>query len=799
MEKSLIEKWFPVRKLSRDAAIEMAYKAVPAYIKHCRELKIPEKNIRRNFYDPKIRNLHPWFARRPCSVARALTLAATLPAAVDDKSFMKAIGWNEKSKAFILEGYPPLLFYTDPDRQLINELSSEHIGKSAHEIVICDPMAGGGTIPLESLRLGFRSIAVEYNPVAYLILKGTIEYPSLYGNKLAEHVREESKKLISYAEDELGRFYPRNSEGYIVARGVKCPHCEGKIPLLHTAQIARSTYLGLKFDSSTKDFRPYITKFPNALPYQGKKRGEIICPYCGAHLTKKQAYKLWTEHHTAILNELRKGIFNKDKILSTHVLLVKQTKKGYVICNQEEDISAFLDACKTLMSSFKDFEEYIPRSEIPLSNEVFAPMKEYGIKYWYELFNPRQLLSLTMLIKYVHERCKFLLSQGRLGAAISLYLVIGISRVIDYNSIATTWKKGTIRDTIGRYAQGRKITYGEAYCEAIIPYRNLNWIFESSFTNKEKTEGGICPIVNELCKSVGNMGKHISVIHGDSRFLSSILSNVPVDVINVDPPYFDQHIYSDISEYFWQIFRIALRPLIEAELLFEKSNLADWKPTSSIVPREGEIIARKSRRKRRKISEESVDVDNIQPFDQDWYTNQMGILFSECFKSLKSDGILLTWFTHRSFEAWKAIISALYAGGFYVTKIWPVTSELLTRLVSKRNNLTLNRTLIICARKRDEKEISESNLRRHAINLMKDMCDVLAKMNATRSELRIFLRAVAMCAVTKASLPKEALNPIQYCQSKLIPWSVKLVEETLPVFFKRFTQRYSSRTLEDFL
>jgi len=38
---SLIEEWFPVRELSRDAAIEMAYKAKPAYIKHCRELKIP--------------------------------------------------------------------------------------------------------------------------------------------------------------------------------------------------------------------------------------------------------------------------------------------------------------------------------------------------------------------------------------------------------------------------------------------------------------------------------------------------------------------------------------------------------------------------------------------------------------------------------------------------------------------------------------------------------------------------------------------------------------------------------------
>jgi len=47
--------------------------------------------------------------------------------------------------------------------------------------------------------------------------------------------------------------------------------------------------------------------------------------------------------------------------------------------------------------------------------EVYSPLRtlegqEYGIKYWYELFNPRQLLCLAMLTEYVHERCKSFLS-----------------------------------------------------------------------------------------------------------------------------------------------------------------------------------------------------------------------------------------------------------------------------------------------------------------------------------------------------------------------------------------------------
>jgi|GEM_PF-5874235 len=58
MSQKFIEISFPVKEISRDAEIEMAYKSAPAYIKHARELGISGK-IARNFLDPKIRNLHP--------------------------------------------------------------------------------------------------------------------------------------------------------------------------------------------------------------------------------------------------------------------------------------------------------------------------------------------------------------------------------------------------------------------------------------------------------------------------------------------------------------------------------------------------------------------------------------------------------------------------------------------------------------------------------------------------------------------------------------------------------------------
>ena len=42
---------------------------------------------------------------------------------------------------------------------------------------VLDPFAGGGAIPLEAMRLGCDVTAMDINPVAWFILKCTLEYP----------------------------------------------------------------------------------------------------------------------------------------------------------------------------------------------------------------------------------------------------------------------------------------------------------------------------------------------------------------------------------------------------------------------------------------------------------------------------------------------------------------------------------------------------------------------------------------------------------------------------------------------
>ncbi len=51
---------------------------------------------------------------------------------------------------------------------------------------VLDMYAGGAAIPLEALRLGCETYAIDLNPVAHIIELCTLVYPQKYGKKLAD-------------------------------------------------------------------------------------------------------------------------------------------------------------------------------------------------------------------------------------------------------------------------------------------------------------------------------------------------------------------------------------------------------------------------------------------------------------------------------------------------------------------------------------------------------------------------------------------------------------------------------------
>jgi Adenine-specific DNA methylase containing a Zn-ribbon len=198
-QQRLLETNFPLLEINTDAEIEMSGKMAS---KEQRRRLLDAINMSHvhekiKYITPaRIHNIHYYPARIPASASRAVTLAAVLNADVDLETFKKAVGFEKLKEHVKLRNELAPLYMVNPDRELVRKL----INTDPKSITILDPMAGGGSIPLEALRLGFRVITGDSNPVSYLLLRATIEFPAKYGKRLFELVLEESKKLIEYAK-----------------------------------------------------------------------------------------------------------------------------------------------------------------------------------------------------------------------------------------------------------------------------------------------------------------------------------------------------------------------------------------------------------------------------------------------------------------------------------------------------------------------------------------------------------------------------------------------------------------------
>ena len=168
--KRLIEVAFPLKQTSLDS--------------------VHEKNVRHGH----ISTLHIWPARRPLAACRAALIATLLPDPGDkeerdrllerlaghvvQKTKKRKLPSGKIEEVVTEETEGGILHWgreSGPDLAWFREKIREAYGGRAPRVL--DPFAGGGAIPLEAMRLGCEATAVDINPVAWFILKCTLEYP----------------------------------------------------------------------------------------------------------------------------------------------------------------------------------------------------------------------------------------------------------------------------------------------------------------------------------------------------------------------------------------------------------------------------------------------------------------------------------------------------------------------------------------------------------------------------------------------------------------------------------------------
>jgi len=374
------------------------------------------------------------------------------------------------------------------------------------------------------------------------------------------------------------------------------------------------------------------------------------------------------------------------------------------------------------------------------------------------LFNPRQLLMLSILSKILNNIAEKLKSRdGEFGAAVALYLAFSINKIASYNNIATQWNipKGTITHIMRGESS---IDFRQEYCEVKRPERSLEWTLEPHIAESSrftKTTGGILPVLRFLCNELhtASTSNLVTVFLADSTKLSKILGINVVDVVNVDPPYFEQVIYSDRSELYWVILRRCLSPVLE--LLFKQGlKLKNWHWSFSSLPREREMVSYSKKDKRVGRGKKSIEKNS----SIKRYENLLQEFIMEVNKVLKDDGTLVLWFTHPTDLAWRAIGKAFYNAGYIISKVWPIQTEYKLRFKRQWNLIAQEMSLIIVARKYSRKTLFEIGARNIKMGLLNNPEFIRVARSIVEEARNVAREASASPADTAALLFGSALS-----------------------------------------
>ena len=711
MPRRLIEEDFPLLKVSEDS-------------RH-------EKNVRHKH----ISTLHVWPARRPLAACRAAMIATLLPDPADAPETMKAeykrlceSALPDKQRKYLCGELIASLTrwgdenghgdWDDKDQKgrWVNKLriARELIQKAygGHPPKVLDMFAGGGAIPLEAMRLGCEVTANDYNPVAWFILKCTLEYPQRFTGKtyqlpdlnlndmpdlgngnLADHVRLWGQWVLENARSDLAPYYPvidkKPTVAYLWARTIPCqdPKCGGTIPLLKTLWVCtkaektlpdtpenrkRPDFLRFK---KTKNLTKVIINGKRALklckdPKTKRVHFEIVTPKAAEDVGKPTMsgstatcpFCCSQQPNDYIKRCGREGKLNEQM---TTVVYQETYGKEYRPPTKEQLKAAEISA-ETLESIANQIPNAIPDEPLPSKKRhraVGSQLPDYGFKTWSNLFSPRQLLALITFVKWTRAAQKEMKSVGysrEWREAISGYLACAFDRMLAFSSTLVAWISSVeaVGHTFVRYA----LSFTWDYSEAAIP---------------NEVRGGYQLCLDKILSSL----ETISCAHAAKSSKCVILrqsatnpTNLELDAIITDPPYYDAIPYADISDFFY----VWLRRFIGDR----SSDLLE----SVLTPKQDELV------QHHKTGEEGK-------IGKAFYEKGMAESFRTAHDSLCDDGRMVLVFAHKDPAAWETLVSAMIVSGLVVTTSWPIDTEQGARM-SAQGTAALATSLWLVCRKR---------------------------------------------------------------------------------------------------
>ena len=690
--KRLAEVEFPIAEVSRQAA--------------------REKSIRKGHPS----TLHLWWARRPLASSRAVLMALLMPDPCDpycpDEFKIHArelllgmrgrpSGWNSVIQTD--EGLRQILLKFIADfANWDNAAKAEYLGisrglvKAAHPgetPLVVDPFAGGGSIPLEALRLGCETFASDLNPVACLILKVMLEDVPRHETDIAEELLKAGTEIEAQAERELTDLYPREPDGstpvaYLWARTVRCeaPNCGAEIPLMKSMWLCRKPKKKWALCPSVVreqgcpprvDLDIFQPKDEKEVENGTVSRARATCLCCRAVLPPERV-----RSQLAAQRGGSDSVFDEDGnriggARMTAVVTLKPGRRGQrdrldrqYRLPTELDYRAVLQAKVRVKETLEEWVRNGEEQPSPVPDEPMPPIgtlgfrvQRYGMLQWGDLFTARQKAALVVLGT---KTSNIPASESRAHKPL---LALAVSRFADdFSSLSRWMDRETPAATFTRHA----LPILWDFCE-IIPFDDASWSYLSS----------VKWVANSI-QALQNLQQ------GQTHQADATDHPLPDQAANIwftDPPYYDAIPYADLSDF----FLVWLKRILPRHPL-----LADpFNPENPLSPKRFEAVL-----------DETKEV-NGRVKNRLWFEETMGRAFEQGRRVLTEEGIGAVVFAHKTTEGWEALLSGMISGGWTITGSWPIATERPGRPRAFDSAALATSVHLICRPRPDDAEVGE--------------------------------------------------------------------------------------------
>jgi adenine-specific DNA methylase len=683
--KRLAEVDFPIAEVSKHAA--------------------REKSIRHGHPS----TLHLWWARRPLASSRAVLLALLWPDPCDP---LCPEAFKEEARKRLREVggcYPGT---TDADlRQALLKFIADFANWDlaanrtyldvARALVraaypeepplVVDPFAGGGSIPLEALRVGCEAFASDLNPVACLILKVMIEDIPRHGPDLAAELRRVGAEIKQQAEKELADLYPKDPDGsvpiaYLWARTVRCeaPNCGAEIPLVRSFWLCKKAsrkralrHKIVKGGPPRVEFEVFEPKTEKDVPAGTVTRAKATCLCCGTGKV------LAPERVRAQLAAQRGGadvVFDEQgrRTGGARLLAVVTLKPGeqgrHYRLPTEHDYEAVRKAQARLAAMLGEWEQLkkagpLPagRQVCPVPDEPLPPIgtlgfrvQRYGMLRWGDLFTARQKVALVTLARLARERTDKVGQASSLSEAVRAAMAVVVNRCADRLSTVCRWN-----------VSGEKV-------EGTFSRQALPIVWDPVEVNPfSDATGGYEGALDWVAKVIeawpGSRGGQVQQADATEH----PLPDETAQVWFTDPPYYDAVPYADLSDFFLVWLKRALpgHPLLRDP----------FDPANPLTPKAREAV-----------QNERSETEDGRSKDNDFYEEAMAKAFAEGRRLLRQDGVGSVVFAHKTTEGWEALLNGMIRGGWTITGSWPIATEMASRLRARESAALATSVHLVC-------------------------------------------------------------------------------------------------------